>query len=254
MIMTETPTLAPAAAYALWAASYPPHAHNPLMLAEERAMLALLPADLRGQAVLDAGCGSGRYLLHALRRNARRVLGVDLSAEMLAQARRLGVGDRGLGTSATANPHLPTPNPWLVQASLNAIPLRDTWADLTVCGLTIGHVERLDVALTELCRVTRPGGTILCSDFHPIGHALGWRREFSAGGQRYVVRHTPHLYSDWQRACAALGLRIGHVQEPFLDPADIPAGARFDPAALQVPVALVFELRRERKYQVLLHR
>ena len=60
--MTDTPTLAPAAAYALWAASYPPHAHNPLMLAEERAMLALLPGDLRGRALLDAGCGSGRYL------------------------------------------------------------------------------------------------------------------------------------------------------------------------------------------------
>src|SRR5215212_107953 len=84
--MTETPTLTPTAAYALWAASYPPHAHNPLMLAEERAMLALLPADLRGRAVLDAGCGSGRYVLHALRRSARRVLGIDLSAEMLARA------------------------------------------------------------------------------------------------------------------------------------------------------------------------
>jgi malonyl-CoA O-methyltransferase len=243
--MTETPILSPAAAYALWAASYPPQAHNPLMLAEERAMLALLPADLRGRAVLDAGCGSGRYLLHTMRRNARRVLGVDLSAEMLARARGWGVGSWGLGTSASTNPQPPSPIPWLVQASLEALPLRNAWADLTVCGLTIGHIERLDAALAELRRVTQPGGTILCSDFHPIGHALGWRREFSAGGQRYAVRHTPHLYSDWQRACAALGLRIVHVREPFLDPADIPAGARFDPAALQVPVALVFELRRQ---------
>jgi malonyl-CoA O-methyltransferase len=243
--MTETPTLAPAAAYALWAASYPPHAHNPLMWAEERAMLALLPDDLRGRAVLDAGCGSGRYLLHVLWRGARRVLGVDLSAEMLTRARELGGGGRGLGTSASLNHELPTPYSWLIQASLDAIPLRDRWADLTVCGLTIGHVERLDAALAELRRVTRPGGTILCSDFHPIGHALGWRREFSAGGQRYAVRHTPHLYSDWQRACTTLGLRIVNMLEPYLDPADIPAGARFDPAALNVPVALVFELLRE---------
>jgi len=150
-----------------------------------------------------------------------------------------------LGTSASLNHELPTPYSWLIQASLDAIPLRDRWADLTVCGLTIGHVERLDAALAELRRVTRPGGTILCSDFHPIGHALGWRREFSAGGQRYAVRHTPHLYGDWQRACAALGLRIVNMLEPYLDPADIPAGARFDPAALNVPVALVFELLRE---------
>jgi malonyl-CoA O-methyltransferase len=240
------PTLAPAAAYALWAASYPPYAHNPLMLAEERAMLALLPADLRGRAVLDAGCGSGRYLLHALRHNARRGLGVDLSAEMLAQARGLGVGGWGLGVGTATGPQSPVPSPWLIQASLDALPLRDRWADLTICGLTIGHVERLDAALAELRRVTRPGGTILCSDFHPIGHALGWRREFSADGQRYAVRHTPHLYSDWQRACTTLGLRVLRVLEPYLDPADIPAGARFDPAALNVPVALVFELLRGR--------
>jgi malonyl-CoA O-methyltransferase len=85
---------------------------------------------------------------------------------------------------------------------------------------------------------------LLCSDFHPIGRDLGWRREFSAAGQRYVVRHTWHLESDWQRAADSLGLEIVRVLEPHLDPADIPAGARFDPAALEVPAALVFELRR----------
>ncbi len=85
--MTDTPTLEPAAAYALWAADYPPTAHNPLMQAEERAMLSLLPGDLGGMRVLDAGCGSGRYLLHSRRRGARRLLGIDLSAEMLARAR-----------------------------------------------------------------------------------------------------------------------------------------------------------------------
>jgi len=242
--MTEPTTLVPAAAYALWAASYPPHAHNPLMLAEQRAMLALLPDDLRGRAVLDAGCGSGRYVFHALRRNARRVLGVDLSAEMLARAASSKFKVLSSEFTSAGNSKLKTQNFELIQASLDAIPLCDRWADLTICGLTIGHVEQLDAALAELWRVTRPGGTILCSDFHPIGHALGWRREFSADGQRYAVRHTPHLYADWQRACTALGLRVLRVREPYLDPADIPAGARFDPAALNVPVALVFELQR----------
>src|SRR6476660_3704332 len=85
--MNDTPTLEPAAAYALWADAYPPTAHNPLMQAEERAMLALLPGDLSGARILDAGCGSGRYLLHARRRGAQQLLGVDLSAEMLARAR-----------------------------------------------------------------------------------------------------------------------------------------------------------------------
>ena len=86
--MSRIELLEPRAAYALWAASYPPRAHNPVMRVEERAMLGLMPTDLYGQSVLDAGCGSGRYMLHALDRGAGPVTGVDLSVEMLERAGR----------------------------------------------------------------------------------------------------------------------------------------------------------------------
>lgn len=227
--MARPPILPPAEAYALWAPSYPAHAHNPLMHAEQRAMLGLLPESLRGQSVLDAGCGSGRYMLHALQRGATRVIGVDLSPEMLERAR----AELRPGRAEVE----------LRQGTLSALPVDDGWADLTICGLVVGHLENLPAALAELRRATRPGGTLLCSDVHPIGHALGWLRDFKAGDRHYAVRHTPHLYSDWHAACAALGLSIERVLEPMLDPADIPAGAHFDRMALEVPVALVFQLR-----------
>ena len=230
--MSRQPLLEPREAYALWATSYPAHAHNPVMRAEERAMLGLMPGALHGQAVLDVGCGSGRYMLHALRRGAARVTGVDLSPHMLARA----------GTELAAL-HADAPVA-LVQGSLAALPLPDAQADLTVCGLVVGHLDDLRQSLAELRRVTRPGGTQLCSDVHPIGHALGWRRDVKSGGLSYAVRHTRHLYSHWHAACAGLGLRIEQVLEPMLDPADVPAGAHFDRMALEVPVALVFQLRR----------
>ena len=231
--MSRPQILAPAEAYALWAASYPAHAHNPVMQAEERAMLGLMPAALQGCAVLDAGCGSGRYILHALRRGAARVAGVDLSPEMLERA------DAELRAERNGVPIE------LLQGSVTALPVPDAWADLTVCGLVVGHLEDLRASLAELCRVTRPGGRMLCSDVHPIGHALGWVRDFKSGGERYAARHTQHLYSHWHAACSALGLQIEHVLEPTLDPVDIPVGARFDRMALDVPVALVFQLRRQ---------
>lgn len=231
--MSRPQILAPAEAYALWAASYPAHAHNPVMQAEERAMLGLMPAALQGCAVLDAGCGSGRYILHALRRGAARVTGVDLSPEMLERA------DAELRAERNGVPIE------LLQGSVTALPVADAWADLTVCGLVVGHLEDLRASLAELCRVTRPGGRVLCSDVHPIGHALGWVRDFKSGGERYAARHTQHLYSHWHAACSALGLQIEHVLEPMLDPVDIPVGARFDRMALDVPVALVFQLRRQ---------
>lgn len=230
--MSRIELLEPRDAYALWAASYPPHAHNPVMQAEERAMLALMPADLHGQSVLDAGCGSGRYMLHALDRGAARVTGVDLSVEMLERA------DRELGTRRHRG------EIELVQGNLERLPAPDASADLTLCGLAIGHLDRLQPALTELRRVTRPGGSIACSDVHPIGHALGWLRDFKSDGRHCAVRHTPHLYSHWHAACASVRLEIVRVLEPMLDPADIPAGAHFDPLALEVPVALVLQLRR----------
>ncbi|MDG6349396.1 class I SAM-dependent methyltransferase [Luteimonas sp. 8-5] len=232
-IAAPTATLLdPAQAYALWAESYPPHAHNPVMLAEERAMLALLPASLHGLAVLDAGCGSGRYLLHALARGARHVTGVDLSAPMLARA-AAAVGEAGNAGRVT-----------LVQGNLDALPMPGGGADLSLCGLAIGHLPDLRRCLAELCRVTRPGARLLCSDFHPIGPALGWARSFRSGGTAYAVRHAQHLYGHWHDACKAVGLEIEDVREPMLDPADIAPGAHFDPLALQVPVALVLALRR----------
>ena len=224
--------LEPAPAYALWAPSYPAHAHNPVMRAEERAMLGLMPATLHGQAVLDVGCGSGRYMLHALRRGAARVIGVDLSPPMLERA---GAELATFRADAEVD---------LVQGSLAALPVPDARADLTICALVVGHLDSLQQSLAELHRVTRPGGTLLCSDVHPIGHALGWQRDFKSGGERYAVRHTQHLYSHWHAACATLGLRIEQVREPMLDLADIPDGAHFDRTALEVPVALVFQLKR----------
>jgi 2-polyprenyl-3-methyl-5-hydroxy-6-metoxy-1,4-benzoquinol methylase len=52
--------------------------------------------DVTGKSVLDIGCGSGIYAVDFARRGAKRVLGVDFSANMLdlarAEAQRQGVG------------------------------------------------------------------------------------------------------------------------------------------------------------------
>jgi malonyl-CoA O-methyltransferase len=59
--MSESITIIqPQEAYALWAPHYPARAHNPVMQAEERAMITLMPLHLDGCSVVDAGYGDAR--------------------------------------------------------------------------------------------------------------------------------------------------------------------------------------------------
>src|SRR3546814_1095763 len=137
-------------------------------------------------------------MLHALSGGAARVVGVDLSSQMLARAdTALGTRRRGVPTG-------------LVRGSVCALPVADARADLTICGLVAGHVEDLRRCLAELWRVTRPGGSGLCRDVHPTGPAPGWVRDFRFDGQLYDVAHTTPLYSHWpteigQTSCRGRG-------------------------------------------------
>jgi len=61
-------------------------------------LAGLEEAGIRGQTVLDIGCGIGDLAIEAVRRGAARAFGVELSAKAVDEARRLaaerGVADR----------------------------------------------------------------------------------------------------------------------------------------------------------------
>jgi malonyl-CoA O-methyltransferase len=205
-------TLSSLDAYARWASQYPPHAHNALMAAEQAAVEALLP-DLAGRAIVDLACGTGRYGLLAEAGGARQAIGLDNSrAMLLAGALRA------------------------VQASAEAIPLGDGWADGLICGLALGHLAELGPPLAEIARVLRPGGWAVISDFHPFLFLTGRQRVFTAeDGKSYAVEHYPHLVVDYVMAGAAVGLTIEAMAEPSLSEKDDLQGA---------PVVLVIRFRK----------
>src|SRR5688500_12961511 len=74
-------------AYELWAPTYQPRPHNPLMQAEQSAMLELWP-DVSGRRALDLACGSGRYARILTERGAERVVALDFSTAMLQRVER----------------------------------------------------------------------------------------------------------------------------------------------------------------------
>lgn len=179
-------------AYALWAANYPPQAHNPLMEIEQAAMLELLPP-LDGRVVLDLACGTGRYGLIAQGRGAAQVIGLDNSLPML-----VGSPLRGRG-----------------QATSESVPLKSACIDVVLCGLALGHLPSVDASMREIGRVLKPGGAALVSDVHPFIALNGAQRTFAApGGRVYAVEHYAHLYADMHRAAAAAGLAVEALREP----------------------------------------
>ena len=186
--------LEPQAAYELWAATYPPFPHNPLMALEQQAVLSMLP-DVNGATVIDAGCGTGRYL-RLMRARGATAFGVDLSASMLMHARAGG------GIVARGN--------------LCALPIDSMSVDVVVCGLALGDVPHLDIALAEMSRVLRPAGCIVYSVVHPIGERAGWSRTFTADGRQNAIATYWHSLQQHRQACANAGLRVTGWQEPVL--------------------------------------
>ncbi|MGW3622578.1 class I SAM-dependent methyltransferase [Streptomyces sp. NPDC000880] len=108
-----------------------------------------------GDAVLDAGCGTGRALppLRSAVGPRGTVIGADLTPAMLAAALRAGRGDSGQ----------------LLLTDVARLPLRTESLDAVFAAGLIAHLPQPDVNLRELARVVRPGGRLAL--FHPIGRA-----------------------------------------------------------------------------------
>ncbi len=101
----------------------------------------------RGEAVLDAGCGTGLLLeLEALAVGVDgRAEGIDFSEDMLERA-----AERCAGL-AQVN---------LQQGTVESLPFDDAGFDALSCTQTLLYVDDLERALAEFHRVLKPGGRI----------------------------------------------------------------------------------------------
>jgi demethylmenaquinone methyltransferase/2-methoxy-6-polyprenyl-1,4-benzoquinol methylase len=94
-----------------------------------------------GDRVLDAACGTGDLAVIAAQAGAQ-VTGLDFSERMLERARRKA-------------PELE----W-VRGDMLALPFEDASFDAATVGFGVRNVEDLAAAVSELCRVLRPGGRL----------------------------------------------------------------------------------------------
>lgn len=98
------------------------------------------------ERALDSGCGAGA-LAFALSPFVGSVIGVDLSENLVAAGRKL----------APANCDL-------IVGDVTALPFEYGSFDIAGCMRVLHHAHRPELVVSELARVTRPGGRILLVD------------------------------------------------------------------------------------------
>jgi ubiquinone/menaquinone biosynthesis C-methylase UbiE len=103
-----------------------------------------------GERALDSGCGTGALAI-ALAPHVASVVGVDASEEYVAAGRG----------RAPANCEL-------IVGDATALPFGYGTFDLSGCLRVLHHVRRPELIVSELARVTAPGGRILLAD--QLGH------------------------------------------------------------------------------------
>ena len=142
-----------------------------------RTALALL--DARHRAVLDVGCGTGLMSV-TLARSGRRVAAVDLSAAMIARARRRW----GLAAD-------------FIEADAEDLPFDDDAFDAVVNLISFHHYPDPLRAVAEFRRVLRRGGRLVLIAFDRRSRYIALAQRMNAWTKRVAGR-------SWQKTPAEI--------------------------------------------------
>ena len=150
-----------------WHRSYIQNAYRELEHGITRKQLDALGINANGKRVLDVGCGPGNLLVVLSADAPELLVGVDVDTIFLTYGR--SEIEKLIENFAIT--------PALLRAALPTLPFADASFDLVTCFLVMPHVPDDRVALTELARVLKPGGTLAISG-HGFGFPLRYLKRF----------------------------------------------------------------------------
>lgn len=135
---------------------------------EQPAMKRLLP-NLNGMNVLDLGCGFGDLAHYCMEHGAERVTGVDISAKMLAMARK--------------HPHI-----HYIQCPMEDTAFRGNEFDMVVSSLAFHYIEDYHSLIGKIAKWLKPNGYLVFSTEHPVVLS----RKVQEGWIKDADQHTAH--------------------------------------------------------------
>ncbi|MBY6242891.1 class I SAM-dependent methyltransferase [Methylosinus sp. Sm6] len=182
-----------AEAYDRWSRFYDSY-DNPLIFGVDQ-VIGLLAQTVAGKDVIEFGCGTGRNLLQLKKHGAASLIGCDLSAGMLARARR--------------DPELEL----LRHDIMQPLARPSASVDVVLFSLTLEHVADIAPPLREARRLLRPSGTILLIEIHPFMSMGNVGAHFRDGDDVVQMPTFPHAFSDYLNTAASVGLRVAKCRE-----------------------------------------
>lgn len=204
-----------------------------------------LLGDLKGKRVLELGCGGGQNSV-AFAKQGAIAIGVDLSAEMLAFARRLA--DRE------------DVRVELRQGDMADLAfVRADSVDLVFSASAFGFVEDLNRVFRQVHRVLRTGAPLVFSLPHPAWHLVhGGDDDRALLVRRSYFDHEPVVYerhgaifTEYHHTIADLHtalVRSSYTVDTVLEPPPTPTGPRSDDwqeSARYVPRTLIIRARKQ---------
>jgi cytosine/adenosine deaminase-related metal-dependent hydrolase/ubiquinone/menaquinone biosynthesis C-methylase UbiE len=227
-----TMAVSPSDVFDIWAQVYDEQP-NPLLALEQRFLSRMLP-DVGGLDVLDAGCGTGRWLQLLASRRPASLVGVDTSREMLQRA------SAKLGANST-----------LRLGGCAALPVQNATADLILASFVLSYLESVDTFARELHRVARPGANIFLSDMHPeTATTRNWKRAFKANGTEDNIQARTHSLKQITDTFQSCGFELLTRIEPGFDS---PEKTTFEQneklesyeASANLPAIYILQLRKQ---------
>jgi demethylmenaquinone methyltransferase / 2-methoxy-6-polyprenyl-1,4-benzoquinol methylase len=118
-----------------------------------RRLAVRMLADVQPKRILDVATGTGDLAIMALTLDPEKIIGVDISEEMLRVGREK-VG--ALGESDRID---------LKRGDSEKLPFSDRQFDAALVAFGVRNFENLDQGLSEIRRVLRPGGRLVVLEF-----------------------------------------------------------------------------------------
>lgn len=176
--------------------------------------------------ILDLACGTGRIGVWLREKTDATIDGVDITPEMMAQAKEKGVYQT------------------LHHASVTDTGLPDNNYDLCVQSLADEHLPDLAPLYAEAARITKPQGHFVIVGFHPYFLLMGIPTHYdNVSGEPITIQSYVHLFSDHVKAAYAAGWTLVETDEGVIDEDWLAAKPKWEKYA-GLPISFVMVWQR----------